>query len=102
MVYIIADFAVLTKYQRDVNAAAGFPEPLNIIVQFGTGRHAPKELGRAMDFAPIEANANGDRFALPAHPAKAAPEGCEVVEKLPEDWKPVEAFIESQVVSKKV
>lgn len=75
-------------HQTMVNSLAGYPEPLESLHQVGLGPHAPRELGQAMNYAEILVDQTGTRFALPLSEFVAAPEGCEIVDALPEDWYP--------------
>lgn len=104
MSYILStDRKKLEAYQAEVDVKAGYPESLESLRHVGPGIHAPKEVGRALHYATIDTNAKGDTFALPVHEAKTAPVDAKVtvVEKLPDDWKPLEALVESHVVSEK-
>lgn len=78
----------------------GYPESPESLRWIGGGRHAAKEIGRAMHYAPIEEHKDGGTFALPlTEKLKAAiaegkiedvskTAGVSVVEKLPDGWYP--------------
>ena len=79
----------------------GFPEPLENFRHEGGGRHCDFEVGRGLHYAVPESNEKGDKFMVPNIDVTAFKETdkiaatvalakATVVEKLPDDWRPVD------------